>query len=131
MTNKSRGQNFEAKVYDFLEKEGFIVNRCTLDVDLKNGKIIKMKYSPFNRYTGHPDFIAWMPGKPPIGVECKGGTKNNYLTSDEKDKFEWLLRHEIFVKIYVARKERNGKTISIKMEEYPNPLVAGKKESSR
>lgn len=108
--NRASGARFELKVRTALEKEGWIMDKWTNNVDLGEGKIVKSKrkYNPFLKIlsigTGFPDFIAFRREKEKydlIGVEVKA---NGWLDKSEKDKCEWYLKNKIFPKILIARK---------------------------
>jgi len=93
-----------------------------LRLDFKSlGKLVpcKPKFNPFthslmmNR-AGFPDFIIFRKAGlcddnrytyEVIGVECKGGNKDNkYLSGEEQEKCRWLLNNNIFSKILIAQK---------------------------
>jgi len=72
------------------------------------GKLISAKQGKFRSVrNGFPDFIAYMivkmngPYYKMIGVECK---TNGYLSKEEKNKADWLIRNRIFSKFLIARK---------------------------
>jgi hypothetical protein len=50
-----------------------------------------------------------------IGVEAKS---NGYLDKEEREKCKWLLDNNIFSKILIASKVKNGKKIEVKYEEF-------------
>ena len=52
-----------------------------------------------------------------IGVEAKS---NGFLDKTEKAKCEWLLANKVFSKILVASKQKEGRRIIIKYEEFKN-----------
>lgn len=95
------------------------------------GKLIpaKRKFNPFSKAmmisSGFPDFICWKnvifeginertgkkeyaPFSEVIGVEAKS---NGYLTKEEKYKCEWLLKNNIFSKIFIAKKKKEGRKV--------------------
>ncbi len=112
------GATFELKVRADLEKQGWILDKWTNNVDLEERKVIKAKrkYNPFMRAlsigTGLPDFICIKrKGKlyEIIGLEVKS---RGYLDADEKKKCEILLELEIFGKILIAKKgKKNGEIV--------------------
>ena len=98
------------------------------------GKLIqaKCKWSgprrPMMMGAGFPDFIAfkYLEGNSSdnnyardfyevIGVECK---VNGYLKPEEKEKCQWLLDNNIFSKILIAYKEKEGRKIVVKYKEF-------------
>jgi hypothetical protein len=108
--SRAAGARFELKVRGDLEKEGWIVDKWTNNVDLEEGKLVKAKrkFNPYRKVlgigTGFPDFIAFRPkGKnyEVTGVEVKG---NGWLDKNEKEKCRFLLEKGIFSKILVAKK---------------------------
>jgi len=109
------------------------------------GKLIPAKHKfrgkgiPMAMGTGFPDFIAYkfIMGFPEeedkvllcsnglnistyegweiIGVECK---TNGYLSKEEKEKCKWILENNIFSKILIAYKEKEGRKIVVKYKEF-------------
>lgn len=99
----------------------------------------KPKYNPFTKGLmmskgGFPDFIAFtivhedlnfveskLYGAKPIkmydviGVECKS---NGYLDPEEREKCKWLLENNIFSKILIAYKSREGRRVVVKYKEF-------------
>ena len=112
MGKKSRasGMRFELRVRNNLEKDGWIVDKWTNNVDLEGKKLVKAKrkFNPFIKIlsigTGFPDFIA-LRNKGEyyevIGVEVKG---NGWLDKEEKEKIKFLLDKKIFSRILIAKK---------------------------
>jgi hypothetical protein len=96
--SRAKGQRFEAKVRQDLEKKGWIVskwmNTVDCDSDGKIGKLVpsKRKYNPFMKAmtigTGFPDFVCFR------GInkdeETIEGTliPEKYMKKDEKKTFE-------------------------------------------
>jgi hypothetical protein len=108
--NRSSGARFELKVRNIMEKEGWIMDKWTNNVDLKEDKLIKSrrKYNPFSKVlsigTGFPDFIGFRLAKENyevIGVEVKA---NGWLDRSEKEKCWWYLEKKIFSKILIAKR---------------------------
>lgn len=108
--NRSSGARFELKVRNAMEKEGWIIDKWTNNVDLKEDKLVKSrrKYNPFSKVlsigTGFPDFIGFRLAKENyevIGVEVK---VNGWLDRSEKEKCWWYLEKKIFSKILVAKR---------------------------
>ena len=108
--NRAAGVRFELKVRDKLEKEGWVLDKWTNNVDLEEGKLVKAKrkFNPFMKIlvigTGFPDFIAFKrKGKnyEIMGVEVKG---NGWLDKNEKEKCRFLLDKKIFSRILIAKK---------------------------
>ena len=112
--NRAAGARFELKVRADLEKDNWIIDKWTNNVDLQFGKLVKAKRK-FNFFsnmkilgigTGFPDFIAFKMKKnlyEIIGVEVKG---NGWLDKIEKEKCRFLLEKKIFSKILVAKKSK-------------------------
>ena len=110
--NRAAGARFELKVRNDLEKEGWIVDKWTNNVDLEKQQLIKSKrkFNPFSKIlgigTGFPDFVAFKRrGKlyDIAGYEAKG---NGWLDKTEKEKAKFLLDKKIFSKIWIAKKSR-------------------------
>ncbi len=127
--SRAKGQRFEAKVRQDLERMGWIVSKWTNTVDNEKNKVVpaKRKYNPFLKAltigTGFPDFICFknikeeetIDGTPipenykkkdrekfdVIGLEVKG---NGYLDQIEKGMCVWYLENKIFSKILIARR---------------------------
>jgi len=144
--SRTIGRNFEQKVRRDLEENKWIVCRWLNNVEFEeitddDGipsitiSLIPAKYSPKNRWTGFPDFIAFRRKEinseirdikiigeyvnemllyQVIGVESK---VNKYLTNEEKEKCRWLLHNNIFSKILIAYRGKRGK---IKYEDFEN-----------
>ena len=122
--NKSAGNRFEAKVSEDLISKGWIVIKNPNDVRDNIFKKTKTKWNPFTKRpmmlgSGFPDFITYRISKDNSnyfvinGVECKSG---KYLTKEEKEKCEWLLKNKIFLSIIIASKGK--KRGEIKYENY-------------
>ena len=98
------------------------------------GKLIqaKGKFNPFtkrvmNMSGGFPDFICTQATEyigmkenkktlfEVIGVECKMAGKLDKL---EKEKCKWLLDNNVFSKILIAKKTKEGRKIKIVYEEF-------------
>ena len=108
--NRAAGARFELKVRGELEKQRWIIDKWTNNVDLKEEKLVKAKrkYNPFSKImiigTGFPDFIAFRIKSNKyevIGIEVKG---NGWLDKQEKEKCKFLLNKKIFSKILIAKK---------------------------
>ena len=108
--SRAAGARFELKVRTQLEKEGWIVDKWTNNVNLEENKLVKAKrkYNPFKKVmvigTGFPDFIAFKrKGKnyEIMGVEVRG---SGWLDKSEKEKCKFLLNKKIFSKILIAKK---------------------------
>lgn len=114
--NRAAGQRFEAKVRRDLTEKGWIVSKWmnTVKLSPKYCGMIPAKHKfrgvgiPMAIGTGFPDFIAFRRvmgwhylAREIIGVECKS---NGYLTKEEKEKCEWLLKNKVFSKILIASK---------------------------
>ena len=108
--SRAAGRIFELKVRSDLEKEGWIVDKWTNNVNLEENKLVKVRNlflgpgKPMMLGAGFPDFIAFeRKGKnyKIIGVEARSG---GYLKPDEKKKCRWYLNNKIFSKIRIAKK---------------------------
>ena len=108
--SRAAGARFELKIRNNLEKEGWIIDKWTNNVDLEEGKLVKAKrkFNPYRKVlgigTGFPDFLAFrLKGKSyeVIGVEVKG---NGWLDKSEKEKCKFLLNKKIFSRILIAKK---------------------------
>src|SRR4030042_398639 len=107
--SRAKGQRFELKVRQDLEKLGWTVSKWMNTVDYEKGKIVpaKRKYNPFLKAlslgTGFPDFVCFKKDGDKfdvIGLEVKG---NGYLDQIEKGMCIWLLENKIFSRILIAR----------------------------
>ena len=137
--NRASGQRFELFVRKDLTEKGWIVDKWsnTIEFSEYEGAIssqlipAKRKYAgpgrPMAIGTGFPDFIAFrrlgefarpFEGETQItgtsyeviGVECKVG---KYLDKEEKSKCQWYLDNNIFSKILIAWKSKEGRKIKI------------------
>ena len=134
--SKSGGLLFEAKVRENLQSMGWIVDKWmnTLDYEKDSkGSLVpaKRKYNPYKKVlvigTGFPDFIAFKPSTEKdnevIGVEVKS---NGYLDKVEKGMCLWLLENNIFSRILIAKKKKEGRKIVPFYEDfrtkYPNKI---------
>ena len=126
---RAAGARFELKVRSDLEKDGWILDKWTNNVDLEKQILAKAKRK-FNFFsnmrilgigTGFPDFIAFKrKGNlyEIIGVEVKG---NGWLDKTEKKKCKFLLDKKVFSKILVAKKgKERGKIDYIDFAEKHN-----------
>lgn len=87
----------------------------------------KPKFNPFTKMLmmnsgGFPDFIAYKiltkiynRTYEIIGCECKS---NGYLNKEEKGKCSWLLKNNIFSKIFVAKKSKQGRKVIAEYKEF-------------
>ncbi|MCK4552748.1 hypothetical protein KAT80_00915 [Candidatus Pacearchaeota archaeon] len=119
--NRAAGARFELKVRGKLEEDGWIIDKWTKNVDLKERKLIPAKPKfvfnpqlkrriPIGMSSGFPDFIAFKKiGKESydvIGVEVKG---DGWLDKSEKEKCAWYLQNKVFSQIWIAKKaEKRG-----------------------
>lgn len=110
--SRAAGARFELKVRNDLEKQGWVVDKWTNNVDLEKEKLVKAKrkFNPYKKIlgigTGFPDFIAFKSkGKSyeVIGIEVKG---NGWLDKNEKEKCNFLIKNKIFSKIKIAKKSK-------------------------
>ncbi len=142
--NRRSGADFERRVRKDLEEKGWIVSRWQNNLDYpkeninlppdkrKDYKLIPAKQGRFRlTSTGFPDYLAYrllvlkewnvMNGIATngyvyeiIGVECKS---NGYLDKQEKEKCKWLLKNNIFSRILVAYKRKDGKKVVVEYKE--------------
>jgi len=121
--SKVGGGNFELRVRKDLEEKGWIVDKWSNNVDLKERRIVpcKRKFNPFNKVmtigTGFPDFICFERRGDlykVIGVEVK---MNGTLSRVEKQKCAWCLKNGIFNEMLVARKVKERNRVRV---EYTN-----------
>ena len=122
--NRASGARFELKTRKDLEKDGWIIDKWTNNVDLEMRKLVKAKrkFNPFIKIlsigTGFPDFIAFKnrgENYEIIGVEAKG---DGFLDKIEKEKCRFLLDKKIFSKIWIAKKSKErGKIEYIDFKE--------------
>lgn len=127
--SRAAGARFELKVRNELEKQGWIMDKWTNNVDLEENKLVKAKrkYNPFKKVmvigTGFPDFIAFKrKGKnyEIIGVEVRG---SGWLDKSEKEKCKFLLNKKIFSKILIAKKgKKRGEIEYINFKKKYNNL---------
>jgi len=127
--SRAAGARFELKVRNELEGQGWIMDKWTNNVDLKESKLVKAKrkYNPYRKVlgigTGFPDFIAFKrKGKAYeiIGVEVKA---NGWLDKSEKEKCKFLLNKKIFSKILIAKKgKKRGEVEYIDFKKKYNNL---------
>ena len=139
--NRQAGARFELKVREDLEKEGWIVDKWTNNVEFSHlcelpTRLVAAKHKfrgkgiPMMLGAGFPDFICfkhneWKNEKIKkfllgdmkqtiiIGVEVK---LNGILKKEEKEKAKWLLDNNIFSKILIA--SRGDKCGTIKYKEF-------------
>ena len=116
---RAAGARFELKVRVLLEKDGWIIDKWTNNVDLKERKLIKVKNKffgpkiPMMLGSGFPDFIGFKrKGKnyEIISVEVR---TNGYLKKEEIEKCKFLLKKKIFNKILIAKKAKKEEKLNI------------------
>lgn len=118
--SRASGKKFELKVRKSLESQGYFVckwmNTVIFD-DKDNGTLVaaKSKFNPFLHRTvsegsGFPDFLAFKKGEnntyKVLGVESK---KAKYLDAKERAMANWLIKNNVFSKIYVAFPVQKGR----------------------
>ena len=117
--SRAAGARFELKVRGNLESDGWIVDKWTNNVNLKEGELVKVKNlflgpgRPMMLGAGFPDFIVFrQKGKnyEIVGIEVKTGGS---LDKEEKEKCRWYLDNKVFSKILIAKPEREGRRINI------------------
>lgn len=135
--NRVHGRDFELRVRNDLQKQGWIVCKWQNNVETHKDKELlvrdlwklipaKHTFNPFTKAmsagNGFPDFIAFRKigiledyFYEVIGVESKS---NGYLKKDETEKCKWLLEQKIFFKILIAEKTIEGRKIIIKYKEF-------------
>jgi len=126
---RAAGARFELKVRGELERQGWIVDKWTNNVNLEEEKLVKVKNlflgpgKPLMLGAGFPDFIAFRhKGKnyEIIGVEARSDGK---LKKEEKEKCTWYLKNKIFSKILIAKKgKKRGEIEYIDFKEKYNNL---------
>lgn len=137
--NKRNGAIWERNVRAELEQQGWTVSKWMNNIrfeesmyyDLDLSRLVPAKHQfrgkgiPMAIGTGFPDFIAFRLPRgllnkdltpsndlyEVIGVECK---MNGYLDKEEKEKCQWLLKNNIFSKVLVASKVKEGRKNKIK-----------------
>jgi len=125
--NRKSGSKTEAQVRAELEAEAYIVCRWQNNVDLDKNKLVgaKPKYNPFKKMityssVGFPDFIVIKPVGKAYGKEYNGtiygniaveSKRNGYLDPIERQKAQWLLDNDVFNKLIVAKKSKEGHII--------------------
>lgn len=123
--SRASGAKFELKVREDLEKQGWIVDKWSNNIDLETGKVTsaKRKFNPFSKVmtigTGFPDFISIKNISEGLhhveGVEVK---TNGILSKEEKEKCAMYLRKKVFSKIWIASAIKTGKKTEIKYEDF-------------
>lgn len=122
--SRARGARFELKVRENLEKDGWVVDKWTNNVDLDEGKLVKAKrrYNPYMRAlsigNGFPDFICFKRDKEGyeiIGVEVK---LNGILEKSEKEKCAWLIQNNVFSKVLIAQPKKEGRNIIVDYTDF-------------
>jgi len=120
--NRQQGANFEKKVREDLESDGWTVDKWSNNIEfLENGaRIVKAKNKflgvgrPMMLGAGFPDFIVFrqVSGKnyEIIGVESKS---NGRLSPIEKEKCKWYIDNEIFGEILIAIKSKEKNRIIV------------------
>lgn len=108
--SRAAGARFELKVRGDLEKNGWIIDKWSNNIDLDKGELVKVKNKflgkgkPMMLGAGFPDFIAFRNSGNKyeiIGVEVKA---NGWLDKREKEKCRFLLEKKIFSRIKIAKK---------------------------
>ena len=122
--SRASGARFELKVRAMFEKNGWVIDKWTNNVDLEEKRLVKAKrkFNPFLKIlglgTGFPDFIAFRRkgnNYEIIGIEVKS---NKWLDKEEKEKCKWLLDNKIFSKILIAsRGKKRGEIEYIDFKE--------------
>ncbi len=142
MNNVDFEQDYTGNEFSEALKKG---NLKAEDGAMKIGKLIPAKHKfrgpgiPMVIGTGFPDFISFKKyddfieetdldgivypihfgdnyeARFIIGIESKS---NGYLDKEEKEKCKWLLENNIFSKILIAYKEKEGRKILVKYKEF-------------
>ncbi len=115
--NRQTGQAFELATRKYIEANwnGIIFKNPNNVIDNKFTQA-RAKFNPYTKRpmmigAGFPDFIFIGKIKDIIGIEAKS---NGYLTPEEREKADWLLRNEILDKFIVSYKNKNTKQIEFK-----------------
>ena len=133
--SKNRGSAFELKVRKDLEEKGWIVAKWSNNVETGNDKTgwlvkdlwklipAKNKFNPFNKAmmlgAGFPDFIAFKDVTDGFYKVCGVEAKSNGISTKlEKEKCEWLLKNNIFEKIFIAKRIKVGRKIEVEYNEF-------------
>ena len=131
--SRASGSQFELKVRKDLIDKNWVVDKWTNNIDLEENKIIpaKRKFNPYSKVmtigTGFPDFVCFQKMDDYykiVGVEVK---MNGKLSKIEKEKCAWYLKNKIFNEIWIAKKEKDGRSVKIIYEDfkeiYPKFLI--------
>ena len=139
--NRQKGSDWEKIVRKDLESKGWVISKWQNQVEFRTytepvnnmilineGRMIPCRMNfrgkgiPMMLGAGFPDFVAFKnhtdqsdcggPCFEVIGVECK---INGYLNPEEREKCNWMLTNNIFGKILIAFKNKEGK---IEYKEY-------------
>lgn len=124
-SSRARGARFELKVRKDLESQGFTLDKWTNNVDLDEGKLVKVKNLfrgkniPMMLGAGFPDFIAIKQIREGayniIGVEVK---INGILLKIEKEKCKFYLKQKLFSKILIAKAIKEGRKLNIEYIDF-------------
>ena len=139
--SRAAGQRFEKRVREDLEKQGWVVDKWTNNVELTDaewhgklpnwfGKLVPAKpkfvFNPvmkrrvmMGNSSGFPDFICYLyTGLEEINHDRKyniigvESKMNGVLDKQERAKCKWLIENRIFNKIYIAQKgQKRGEII--------------------
>ncbi len=136
---RANGADFERRVRFDLEENGWIISKWQNNVsdypdeninkpleERGDRKLVHAKSKfrgvgiPMMLGAGFPDFIAFknqvaLDLYEIIGVECK---VLGYLSKEEKEKCEWLLKNGIFSNILIASKTKINNRIKIEYKEF-------------
>ena len=119
---RAEGKDFEKRVHKELLHDEWTVCRWNNTVDLDNNKLKEVRPKFINGRImmmtgGFPDYACWsLDGECwPVGVECKLAGE---LDHNEKVMCEWLLKNNIFHKIYIASKHKEKNRIKIRYEDF-------------
>ena len=125
--SRARGKRFELKVRVHLEKEEWIIDKWTNNINLEKQELVKVKNLfrglkiPMMLGAGFPDFIGFRLKSKKyevIGIEAKG---NGLLDKQEKEKCRWYLQKKIFSQIWIAKEgKKRGEIEYIDFEKKYN-----------
>ncbi len=127
--NRAAGKRFEAKVRADLEIKGWIIDKWTNNVDLNEGKLVKVRNKflgpgkPMMLGAGFPDFICFKKDRKRydiMGVEVR---TSGILSKGEREKCVWYLKNKIFSKILIARKRKEGRRVKVEYKEFKHKNV--------
>ena len=128
--NKKKGNQLEAEARTALVGAGYIL--CRWQNTVVDGKLqgARPKWNFFTKSitfsgVGFPDFVVMKPldklgTYKVIGLECK---RAGYLDPEERVMVKWYLDNNIFPKIIIAKKDKEGHMIFVDSQTKEEHLV--------